>query len=121
MWVPANNRDLSVLSLEAVDLIVSLSDVEDFDSLVFAACDEPVAIDGIPSHLVDCVVVRGYVLENFAACTRVPNLDVVILTAGEDQRLGRVPVARPHIRSMIGEDKFLLRSGKVEHDRTSII
>ena len=82
--MPTNNRDLSVLSLKAVDLIVSLSDVKDFDSLVLAACDEPVAVDGVPSYLVDCVVVRGDVLENLASSSRVPNLDVVILTAGED-------------------------------------
>ena len=84
MRMPTNNRDLSVLSLKAIDLIVSLSDVKDFDSLVLAACDEPVAVDGVPSYLVDCVVVRGDVLENLASSSRVPNLDVVILTAGED-------------------------------------
>ena len=71
MRVPANNGDLRVLTFEAVNLIVGLSYIEDFDSLVLTPCDEPVTIDWVPPHLVDCIVVSRDVLKDFT-CTWVP-------------------------------------------------
>ena len=62
MRVPADNRDLRVLAFEAVDLIIGLSNIEDFDSLILTAGDEPVAIDWVPSDLVNCIVMSRNVL-----------------------------------------------------------
>ena len=62
MRVPTDNRDLCVLPFEAVDLIIGLSNVEDFNSLILTAGDEPVAIDWVRSDLVNCIVMSRNVL-----------------------------------------------------------
>ena len=69
--VPADNWDLCILAFEAVDLIIGLSNVKDFDSLILTASDEPVAIDWVPSDLVNCIVMSRNVLKDFT-CAWVP-------------------------------------------------
>ena len=90
--MPTDNRNLCILALEAIDLGISFPDVEYFDPLVLAACDEPVAIDWVPSHLIDCIVVSRDRVHSFAATSRIPNLDVVVLASCNDERLCWVPV-----------------------------
>lgn len=75
---------MSILTFEAVNLTVSFSNVKDFDSLIFASRNEPIAIDGVPSYLVDCVVVCRNRVHSFASSTWVPNLDMIVFTTCND-------------------------------------
>mmetsp|Transcript_23590 Transcript_23590/g.31642 ORF Transcript_23590/g.31642 Transcript_23590/m.31642 type:complete len:133 (-) Transcript_23590:497-895(-) len=94
VWVPSHNGDLLFVPLEAVELTVALAYIEDFNFVVATAGQEPVAIDGVPAHLIDGRVVRMDFVHVATARSRVPNLNVLVLAAREDERLGRVPVTR---------------------------
>ena len=119
--MPADDWYLSILSFEAVYLTFSFAYVENFDSLILTACEEPISVDWIPSNLVDCIVMCGYRVHSFSTSSRIPYFDMVVFTPSDYQWLRWMPVTRPDVWSMIREDQLLLRGCEVKHDCSTII
>lgn len=85
MRMPRDYSDLIFMSLEAVKLAFKLTNVKDFDLLIATASQEPVPIDGVPSHLVNSRVVRMNLVDSFASASWIPYLDVLIFAASENE------------------------------------
>ena len=85
MWVPCYDGNLFLMTLEAVELAVELSNVEDFDFVIATARQEPVSINGVPAHLVDRGIVSMNFVDSAASLSWVPNLHVLVLAASQDE------------------------------------
>ena len=105
--MPGDYGDLVLVALKAVELGIALTDVEDFALAIATACQEPVTINWVPSHLVDGRVVSVNLVNTFATLSWVPDFDILVFAASKDEGFLRVPVARFDVRAMLGEDKFL--------------
>ena len=104
--MPGHYGHLVLMSLKAVELTVTLTDVEHLDLVVTAPCQEPVPIDGVPADLVDRRIVSVYLIHTSAALPRIPNLDVLVFAPGQNKRFGRVPVTRFQVRTVLCEDEL---------------
>ena len=119
--MPSNNRDLILVPLEAIEFRAELTNVKYLDLVVTTACQEPVAIDRVPAYLVDGRIVCVDLVNVPTSETRVPNLNILVFAASQDERLGRVPVTRLEIRPMLRKLKLLCRCHKVEYFGPTII
>ena len=99
--MPRDNCDLILVPLEAIEFGAELTNVKDLDLVVATACQEPIAIDRVPAYLVDGRIVRMDLIYITASEARVPDLHILVFAAGQDERLGWVPVARLQIRPML--------------------
>ena len=82
------------MTLESIEFFVSLADVENFDLLITTAGQEPVAINGVPPNLVNGRVMGMLFIDISPTLSRIPNLDVGVLTTSQDKRLSGMPVTR---------------------------
>ena len=72
------------MPLKTVELAVKLTYVPNFDLLVATSCQEPVAVDWIPTNLVDCRIVSMDLIYTLTSSARIPDFDVLILAASEN-------------------------------------
>lgn len=105
--MPGNDRDLVFMTFEAVKLGIALADVKHFALTVATSGQEPVFVHRVPSHLVDGRIVRVNLVDTLSTLPWVPDLNILVFAAREDQRFFRVPVARFNVGPMLRENEFL--------------
>ena len=73
------------MPFKAIELAVHLADIEHFNLVITTACQEPVAVDWVPPNLVNGCIVRMYLVYTSSTLPRIPDLDVLILAARQNQ------------------------------------
>ena len=91
--MPGYHRDLVLMCLEAIELLIGLTNVEDLDFLVLACSEKPITINWVPAYLVNLIVVSRYCMYSLSAGSWIPNLDKIIFASCEDKTLLGMPVA----------------------------
>lgn len=82
VWMPCDHCDLILMLLEYVELLHH-PDVVHLDRRVARPSEQPVAIDWVPSHLVNRIIVRLKSL-NLLAESRVPYFNLIILAPSDN-------------------------------------
>lgn len=83
--MPRNHGDLLLVALEAIELCVHLTDIKHLDFVIAATRQEPIAIDWVPSDLVNRRVVSMDLINMLSALPWIPDLHVLVLTARQNQ------------------------------------
>ena len=106
MRMPAHYRYLTFLTLETVELILMLAHIEYFDLVTFASSEEPIPVYRVPANLIDGIIMGRYCVSSFRSGSWIPDFDVMIFASSDNQRFGRMPVARSDIRSVLFENNL---------------
>ena len=85
MWMPCDNCHLVLMTLKAVEFFVSFANIENFDLLISTTGQEPVAIDRVPSNLVNGSVMSMLFVDVAATLSWIPNLNIRVLTARQNE------------------------------------
>ena len=85
MRMPGCCINLLIVTLEAVELTICLSDVEYLELAVFATGKEPVTVDWVPSHNLDHVVMGLDLIDSLTSTSRIPQLDKEIFTSSQNE------------------------------------
>ena len=85
MRVPLDDCHLLLMALKTIELSVHFADVKDLNLVITTSGKEPVSIDRVPLYLVDRSVVSMDLVDKTSALTRIPDLDVLVLTTGQDE------------------------------------
>ena len=119
VWVPCDHCDLVLMLLENIELLHH-PDVMHLDRGVTRSGEQPVAIDWVPSHLVNRVIVRLKSV-NLWAESRVPYFNLVVLATSDNQRILRVPIAGFNIGPMAFKSDLLFASQEIKNPGSAII
>ena len=119
--MPRDDCDLVLVPLEAIELGAEFANVEDLYLVVTTPSREPITVDRVPSNLVDRRIVRVNLIDVASTESRVPNLHILVLASRQDEGLGRVPITRLQVGSVLREFKLLLRCDKIEHFGSPIV
>ena len=114
--------DLRVGRVELVDGLAQAANVEELDLHVARAGQQVDAVDRVPARLQHRRVVSLHLEDGpRGGASRVPDPDRVVLTAGDDEALERVPVDRVDLGVMLLEHHLLSARSEVEDPRRAVV
>jgi hypothetical protein len=90
--MPSDHVDLVVMSFKRLNLCVHFTYIEQFNLVILGACQEPHAVNWVPADLVDSIIMC-LVQGDYLATPRVPDSNMLVLTARKNKRLRGVPIA----------------------------
>lgn len=117
--MPSNHRYLVFMLLKYLKFL-HFPNIMYFERIVSWTSKQPISIDWIPSHLINCVIV-GLECVNFLPTFWVPYFNLVVFAASRYNGFLRVPVASFDIWVMAFKLEFLLSSGEVKDFSSSIV
>lgn len=117
--MPCECRDVLFEAAEEAD-VAHHTEVEDTGCLVSGASCEELAAGGLEHGFRNGVLVAVESSET-AACSGVPELDLVVFGAGDEEAFCRVPVYRFGIPLVAGEDGFFDAACKVEYLESGVV
>jgi len=119
--MPGNYRDWVVMSFKTIELFIWFTYIVDFDLLVLARSQKPVAIYWVPAHLIDNIIMSWNSMNSFATCSWIPKFDETIFATSQDKTFKWMPITTFNIRSVVTKAKLLFTCRKVKNFCSAII
>ena len=113
--MPCEHLNLSIVAFETIKFFVQFSDIKSFYFLVTTTSQKPISIHWVPTHLVDCVIMRWDRVYAFATWSGVPNFYQVVFRTCKNQGLERMPITWFYITTMFRKSEFFFDCSEVKH------